>query len=357
MQKRSRFLLTIVLSFLLLAGMCIPALANRLYQVQPGDTVYQISHWYGITPEKLATANRLIESKYIMPQQVLVIPQPLTQADEKLYMVQPGDTLFDIALEFKTDLNWLQIQNKLTSDEIYTGQIVKVPAPSVKPQPVPNPSQTGNTKPKYVWNIPDLIASYPDKVFMQGTGRAKKVALTFDDGPDTEYTTKILDTLGRLGVKATFFLVGSWVKAFPELTQELFRNGHELGNHGLYHGHPLQMKRDELKRIISENERLIQSVTGEKTTNFFAPPYGEISPLVVSAAGELGYQTIMWSVDSVDWKNPAPEVLLNRVLTKIEPGGIVLLHPTAPTKTVLRELIRSLRKKGLEPGTVSQVLQ
>ena len=64
----------------------------------------------------------------------------------------------------------------------------------------------------------------------------------------------------------------------------------------------------------------------------------------------------MWSVDSVDWKNPTPEILLNRVLTKIKAGDIILLHPTAPTKAALRDLIRELREKGLEPGTVSGVL-
>lgn len=203
---------------------------------------------------------------------------------------------------------------------------------------------------------PKITEEYFKPVY-HGNPDSSRVALAINVAWGEEYLPEMLKILAEEKVKATFFLVGSWVKAFPDLTQELFRNGHELGNHGLYHGHPLQMKRDELKRLISENERLIQSVIGKKSANLFAPPYGEISPLVVSAAGELGYQTIMWSVDSVDWKNPAPEILLNRVLSKIEPGGIILLHPTAPTRTALRELIRSLRKKGLEPGTVSQVLE
>lgn len=194
------------------------------------------------------------------------------------------------------------------------------------------------------------------KPVYHGNPDSSRVALAINVAWGEEYLPEMLKILAEEKTKATFFLVGSWVKAFPELTKELFRKGHELGNHGLYHGHPLQMKRDELKRLITENERIIQSVTDTNPVRLFAPPYGEISPLVVSAAGELGYQTIMWSVDSVDWKNPAPEVLLNRVLSKIEPGGIILLHPTAPTKTALRELIRSLRKKGLEPGTVSEVL-
>lgn len=195
------------------------------------------------------------------------------------------------------------------------------------------------------------------KPIYHGNPGTPRVALAINVAWGEEYLPEMLKTLAEEKVKATFFLVGSWVKVFPELTKELDSHGHELGNHGLYHSHPLQMKREELKGIITKNEQLIETVTGKKAVNFFAPPYGEISSLIVSVAGELGYKTIMWSVDSVDWKNPTPETLLNRVLTKIEPGGIILLHPTAPTKTALRGLIRSLRKKGLEPGTVSKVLE
>lgn len=202
---------------------------------------------------------------------------------------------------------------------------------------------------------PKITEEYFKPIY-HGNPDLPRVALTINVAWGEEYLPEMLKVLNEEKVKVTFFMVGSWVKAFPDLTKELARHGHELANHGLYHGHPLQMKRDELKRIISENGNMIRSVTGKKSVNLFAPPYGEISPLIVSAAGELGYQTIMWSVDSIDWKNPAPEILLNRVLSKIEAGGIILLHPTAPTKTALRELIRSLRKKGLEPGTVSWVL-
>jgi probable sporulation protein (polysaccharide deacetylase family) len=203
---------------------------------------------------------------------------------------------------------------------------------------------------------PKITEEYFKPVY-HGNPDSGRVALAINVAWGEEYLPEMLKVLTEEKTKATFFLVGSWIKAFPELAKELYVNGHELGNHGLYHGHPLQMKRKELKRLILENQQLIESVTGKTPVNLFAPPYGEISPLVVSAAGELGYQTIMWSVDSVDWKKPAPEILINRVLSKIEPGGIILLHPTAPTKTALRELIRSLRKKGLEPGTVSEVLR
>ena len=112
----------------------------------------------------------------------------------------------------------------------------------------------------------------------------------------------------------------------------------------------------ESKKLILDNTTLLTSVTGKPPVPYFAPPYGELNSLIVNVAGTLSYRTIMWSVDSIDWKNPTPGILLNRVLSKIEPGGIILLHPTIATKEALRMLIQSLRKKGLEPGTVSGVL-
>jgi probable sporulation protein (polysaccharide deacetylase family) len=183
-----------------------------------------------------------------------------------------------------------------------------------------------------------------------------RVALAINVAWGEEFLEAILETLRKEKVKATFFFVGTWVKAFPEMVRTIDKAGHEIANHGLYHGHPEQMGQDEIKRLILENAALLTEVTVKKPAPYFAPPYGELTPLIVNVAGGLSYRTIMWSVDSIDWKKPAPEVLLNRVLTKIEPGGIILLHPTIATKESLPALIRSLRKKGLEPGTVSGVL-
>jgi probable sporulation protein (polysaccharide deacetylase family) len=183
-----------------------------------------------------------------------------------------------------------------------------------------------------------------------------RVAFAINVAWGEEFLEAILGTLKKEKVKATFFFVGTWVKAFPELVQNIAKEGHEIANHGLYHGHPEQMGQDELKKLILENNELLTTIISKKPTSYFAPPYGELNSLIVNVAGGLSYRTIMWSVDSIDWKNPTPEVLINRVLSKIEPGGIILLHPTIATKESLPTLIRSLRKKGFEPGTVSSVL-
>ncbi len=208
----------------------------------------------------------------------------------------------------------------------------------------------------YINAVPPSITEELFKPIFKGND-PKRAALAINVAWGEEHLDEILQVLDEEKVKATFFFVGTWVKLFPEKVKEIGSRGHELANHGLFHGHPAQMGRDQIKKLIADNALLLWSVTGKKTANLFAPPYGELSPEVLAAAGDLGYYTILWSVDTVDWKNPAPDAMLNRVLAKIEPGGIILMHPTIATRTALRGMIRGLRQKGLEPGTVSQVLQ
>jgi peptidoglycan/xylan/chitin deacetylase (PgdA/CDA1 family) len=207
--------------------------------------------------------------------------------------------------------------------------------------------------------VSDVLPAISEEFFKpvyHGSEDIPRVALAINVAWGEEYLGDILRTLRTEKVKATFFFVGTWVKAFPELVRTISEAGHEIANHGMYHGHPQQMGQEELKKLILENTVLLTTVTGKKPVNYFAPPYGELNPLIVNVAGSLSYRTIMWSVDSIDWKSPTPEVFLNRVLTKIQPGGIILLHPTIATKAALPALIQSLRKKGLEPGTVSGIL-
>lgn len=208
-----------------------------------------------------------------------------------------------------------------------------------------------------VRELPPVITEEYFKPVYHGNTNLPRVALAINVAWGEEFIPDYLKIFQAEKVKVTFFLVGSWVKAFPELVRKMAAAGHELANHGMYHGHPEQMGREELKELITANTDLIQSVTGKKPVKYFAPPYGELNSSIAGTAGDLGYRTIMWSVDSIDWKRPAPEVLLERVLSKIEPGGIILLHPTQPTKEALPGLIHALRQKGLEPGTVSSVLK
>lgn len=190
----------------------------------------------------------------------------------------------------------------------------------------------------------------------EGNADRQEVSITFNVAWGEEEIPQILAILKETGVKATFYFVGTWVKQFPELVREIAAAGHEIANHGLYHGHPAQMNRAELVRLLEANQKLLTETIGRQPAKLFAPPSGEYNQQVLSVAGDLGYRTVLWTVDTVDWKRPAPEIIRERVRSKVRPGAIILMHPTAPTVAALRAIIGDLKAKKLQPVPVSQLL-
>ncbi|MDK2882237.1 MAG: hypothetical protein PWP12_141 [Bacillota bacterium] len=197
-------------------------------------------------------------------------------------------------------------------------------------------------------------AGHTNPVFQVDT-QEPLVALTVNVAWGEEFLPGLLAALKAEGAKATFFMVGDWVRQFPALTKEIATAGHELGNHTWYHPHPTQISSKELKEEIQRTEELLTELTGQKPV-LFAPPYGEWNKEVVAVAGELGYRTIMWSADTVDWERPPKEVIVERALADIRPGWIVLMHPTQPTVEALPEILKGLKERGLQPVTVSELL-
>lgn len=192
--------------------------------------------------------------------------------------------------------------------------------------------------------------------YYRGSTDTQKVALKINVAWGEDYLPKVLNILQEKNVEGTFFLLGRWVEKFPQLTEEIKDQGHEIGNHGFYHSQPTQLTDAELRELIKKNERLIEEVTG-KRTDLFAPPYGEVNEEVVQVAEELGYKTILWSADTIDWQRPEPEIIIERALDKIDAGGIILLHPTKPTVEALPQIIDKLREQGYELVTISELIE
>jgi probable sporulation protein (polysaccharide deacetylase family) len=197
--------------------------------------------------------------------------------------------------------------------------------------------------------------SYSQPVY-QGSGRHKEVALTVNVFWGEEYIPQMLDILSSNNVKATFFLGGIWVKKYPELAARIAREGHVIGSHGYSHPHPDQLSKSANLKDIMKAEQIIFQATGIKP-RLYAPPYGERGPSVLQAAGQASYTTVLWSVDTVDWQLPPPEVIVERVVGKAHNGAIVLMHPTAPTVKALPEIIRWLKKEGYQVVTVPRLLE
>ncbi len=184
----------------------------------------------------------------------------------------------------------------------------------------------------------------------------KTVSITFDVAWDDAETKPLLDILDQYDVKATFFVVGAWVDKYPDSTKALADAGHEVCNHSDTHPHMPRLSQSEIENQITECNRKIEAVTGIRPI-LFRPPYGDYSSEVVRTAEKLQMYSIQWNVDSLDWKNPTPEQIKNRVLSGIKPGSIVLFHDGAKnTPAALPGILQTLKSQGYSIVPVSQLI-
>jgi peptidoglycan-N-acetylglucosamine deacetylase len=189
------------------------------------------------------------------------------------------------------------------------------------------------------------------------TGR-RAVALTFDDGPDPARTPALLDALAAEDVKATFFLCGSAVDASPELSRRIAAEGHEIGNHTYNHPY-LPLSRSSLVgRELRATDRAILATTG-RIPSLVRPPYGGRSPWNVRAFARHAKRIVLWDVNSFDWRGDPADEVAQRVLDRVRPGSIVLLHEARDggevTIEAVRLLIPALRSLGYELVTVGEM--
>jgi len=171
----------------------------------------------------------------------------------------------------------------------------------------------------------------------------------------TEYIPPMLDIFKENDIKITFFIGGEWAKDNEDLLRRMVAEGHEIGNHGYNHKHHSKLSLDENRKEILDTEKVIESITGIQT-KLFAPPYGEYNDITIQAADSLGYRTIMWSIDTIDWRRDGTDKIIQRVLKKPHNGALVLMHPTADTISALPVIIERLKEQGYSIGTVSDAL-
>lgn len=204
-----------------------------------------------------------------------------------------------------------------------------------------------------LWDSRPAMA--PASPIYQGKEGEKKIALTCNVDWGEEHLPRMLETFKSHNAKGTFFLSGRWAAENPELVKAIAAGGHEIGNHGYSHPHPSRISADQNRQEISRTEKAIEQITGRKT-RLFAPPYGEFDRRVLEVAEELGYKTIMWSIDTIDWQKPAPAVIVQRVSQKLHDGAIILMHPTAQTAQALPQILDEAKKQGLQPVPLTELL-
>jgi peptidoglycan/xylan/chitin deacetylase (PgdA/CDA1 family) len=182
-----------------------------------------------------------------------------------------------------------------------------------------------------------------------------QVALTFDDGPSSVTTPKILEILARHGARATFFLTGSNAERYPGIVRRMDRERHEIGNHTFCHFDLLRCDRRTLEWQISAAQNSIERIIGFRP-KIFRPPYSRISETVRSALKTKGLKVIMWNVSPEDYLEISPQDIADRVSSQVKPGDIVVMHDYRwQTVMALDEILNGLKKKGLQAVTVSEL--
>ncbi len=185
----------------------------------------------------------------------------------------------------------------------------------------------------------------------------KKIALTIDAAWEDDKTEFILETLDQFQVKATFFLCGVWVEAYPEDVKEIAAKGHEIGNHSLTHPHMNKLSASEIQKEITTLDDTIEQLTG-KRCKLFRAPFGEYNDTVITAVREIGYEPIQWNIDTIDWKEErSADTILNTVLPKLSDGCIILCHNNGyKIREYLPRLLETALQQGYTFVTVSELL-
>ncbi|MBI5592415.1 MAG: glycosyltransferase [Deltaproteobacteria bacterium] len=228
---------------------------------------------------------------------------------------------------------------------------------------------TRNLKIDSSGRITETYEKFPSylTVSHQGEGKEDEVAITFDDGPDPEWTVPILDILKAKGVKASFFMVGLQMEKHPGLVQRIVQEGHEIGVHTYTHPNLALVSEERAKIELNATQRLIETITG-RSTILFRPPYNadsrpsspsEILPLKL--AQDMGYLTVTEDIDPEDWEMPGVDVILERIKQSRRLGGnIILLHDAGgdrhQTVEVLPQIIDYILARGDQVVSLSKLL-
>jgi len=197
---------------------------------------------------------------------------------------------------------------------------------------------------------------------MHGSRSRNRVSLTFDDGPDQETTPALLALLDKHNVKAAFFIVGNKAARYPELISEILSRGHELGNHSLNHDVFLMLRTSATLRHEIEGCSQALEASGIRALAF-RPPVGIVSPRLKPVLERLGMFCVGFSVRGGDWGNRKISGLSERILSRVRPGDIVLLHDCRPAGREISEwrgeveaVITGLKRKKIEPAKLSELL-
>lgn len=192
-------------------------------------------------------------------------------------------------------------------------------------------------------------------VYYSGNEESNKISLMINVYWGTEYLDGMLEILDKYDVKTTFFVGGTWAVKESDMLEKIYEKGHEIGNHGYTHKDQDKLNREQNQKEILTTHNIVKDLLNIDM-NKFAPPSGAYSKTTVEVASSLGYQTIMWTRDTIDWRDKDADLIYSRAVKDAKGGDLVLMHPTEKTLEALENIIITLQEKGLKVTTVSDTL-
>lgn len=208
-----------------------------------------------------------------------------------------------------------------------------------------------------VWGSSDIRLGYFVKTYCNNPKEKKrKIAISFDDGPHP-MTEKVLDVLQQYQVKATFFCIGTQIEKHPEIFKRILAEGHVVGNHSYSHSNTFGIfSTDKVTEEIRRTDTVIEDLTGKKIL-YFRPPFGVTNPRIARATKATAKQVIGWNNRSLDTVIADENKILERVKSKVAPGGIILLHDTSQkTVNVLEQLLLFLQSEKYDVIAIDKLL-
>lgn len=202
------------------------------------------------------------------------------------------------------------------------------------------------------------------RIDISGSRSGHDFSITFDDGPHPEFTPKILEVLESHQVKATFFVSGRNIESNRSTAEDLASQGHLFGNHTYSHLSALRTGKSRLLDEVVRTKELIENITGEPN-RYLRPPYGHITPALLSICRNLDLSIVLWSFNSLDFRGISAEKIIRRAERKISPGTILLFHEChfrdgsrdySATIKAVDSILESTLKRGLKPVTVAELL-
>lgn len=194
------------------------------------------------------------------------------------------------------------------------------------------------------------------KAYYNGNTKNNNVSLMINVYWGTEFIEPMLEILKEEDVKCTFFVGGTWVSSNPDVLKKIYNDGHEIANHGFYHKDHKLLSAERNQEEIYVTHKLVKETIGVDM-NLFAPPSGSYNTTTLQVASNLGYRTIMWTRDTIDWRDKDTNICYTRATKNAKNGDLILMHPTEHTKNALKDIIKFYKDNNFNLTTVSKNLE